>query len=355
MPPVPPLTPPPTPPTPVKSARKRDYRSLVTPDLISRAQNTFQSTQVKKYVEVLNPSYTVKLGPNVSHYEYRVLQFLEDLPEIPTPSPIAFFDTYVLGEDDEDPAIAVMETWHVMIITTIPGRNLGLVLERLTMSEIVDILEQSMRYIDRINVAIDKGAMFPDSKGIWSPLERPVDSIGNLDGDQGHYIEVPFYGNFGRGSVRIDDFVSTMSKPIAVLPEHVELLASTLSFIGPSDANDIRFCHMDLHPGNIMVHNGQVSGIIDWELAGWYTWELEVMGGTKELFDPRDLAPYVEAWDVADDLETVITKSMPTLSSSVAQVSNRDTLARMQREMQALGISFNHDYDDYDDDDEDDW
>lgn len=81
--------------------------------------------------------------------------------------------------------------------------------------------------------------------------------------------------------------------------------------MGPSDAIDIRFCHMDLHPGNIMVHDGQVSVIIDWELAGWYTWELEVMGGTKELFDPRDLAPYVEAWDVAKDLETVITKSMP--------------------------------------------
>ena len=77
------------------------------------------------------------------------------------------------------------------------------------------------------------------------------------------------------------------------------------------------------------------------------------MGGTKELFDPRDLAPYVEAWDVADDLETVITKSMPTLSSSVAKVSSRDTLARMQREMQALGISFDYDYDDCDDDDDD--
>lgn len=73
------------------------------------------------------------------------------------------------------------------------------------------------------------------------------------------------------------------------------------------------------------------------------------MGGTKGLFDPRDLAPYVEAWDVADGLETVITKSMPTLSSSVAKVSSRDTLARMQREMQALGISFDDDYDDDDD------
>jgi len=212
-----------------------------------------------------------------------------------------------------------------------------------------------MRYINLINAAIDKGAEFPDRNGTWSWIRRPTNSVGNLDGTTGHYIELPFYSGVGDGVVPIELFVSVMSKGITTLPEHEELLGTTLRSVGPSDAIDIRFCHMDLHPGNIMVHNGQVSGIIDWELAGWYTWELEVMGGTKELFDPRDLAPYVEAWDVADDLETIITKSMPTLSSSVAQVSSRDTLARMQREMQALGISFNHDYDDYDDDDEDDW
>ena len=31
----------------------------------------------------------------------------------------------------------------------------------------------------------------------------------------------------------------------------------------------IRFTHGDLMPHNIMIHNGHISGIIDWECAGW--------------------------------------------------------------------------------------
>jgi len=264
----------------------------------------------------------------VPSYEYRILQFLATIPEVPTPQPIDIFDMLVPVQES-DPAVEVLETWHVMVIATVPGRNLGLLLDRLKRTEFVDILKQSIRYINLINAAIDKGAEFPDRNATWSWIRRPTNYVGNLDGTKGHYIELPFYTGVGDGVVPIELFVSVMSKGITTLPEHVELLGTTLRSVGPSGAIDIRFCHMDLHPGNIMVHNGQVSGIIDWELAGWYTWELEVMGGTKELFDPRDLAPYVEAWDVADDLETIITKSMPTLSSSVAKVSSRDTLARM--------------------------
>ena len=35
------------------------------------------------------------------------------------------------------------------------------------------------------------------------------------------------------------------------------------------------FTHGDLRLANIMVHNGSVSGIVDWEQGGWYPehWE----------------------------------------------------------------------------------
>ncbi|OSD00714.1 kinase-like protein [Trametes coccinea BRFM310] len=37
----------------------------------------------------------------------------------------------------------------------------------------------------------------------------------------------------------------------------------------------IVFTHADLHPGNILVKDGRLAGIIDWERAGWYPeyWE----------------------------------------------------------------------------------
>jgi hypothetical protein len=35
------------------------------------------------------------------------------------------------------------------------------------------------------------------------------------------------------------------------------------------------FAHADLKPGNVLVHNGKLSGFVDWEFGGWYPeyWE----------------------------------------------------------------------------------
>lgn len=39
--------------------------------------------------------------------------------------------------------------------------------------------------------------------------------------------------------------------------------------------HSIRFTHGDLRPQNIMVRAGSITGILDWELSGWYPeyWE----------------------------------------------------------------------------------
>jgi hypothetical protein len=51
--------------------------------------------------------------------------------------------------------------------------------------------------------------------------------------------------------------------------------------------------HSDLNFGNIIVNNGKIEAIIDWELAGYYPWWVERWGsleranhpGADELFD----------------------------------------------------------------------
>jgi hypothetical protein len=61
---------------------------------------------------------------------------------------------------------------------------------------------------------------------------------------------------------------------------------------------------MDLHFKNIMVENGRLSGIIDWEMAGWYTYALEVYSAMQHYCDclgPID--EYVTAWDLDRALE----------------------------------------------------
>jgi aminoglycoside phosphotransferase len=66
--------------------------------------------------------------------------------------------------------------------------------------------------------------------------------------------------------------------------------------------NEIVFTHGDLDPRNILVEGGRVSGIVDWEQAGWYPeyWEyIEAMWGCADTWDTvwplevvRFLRPY---------------------------------------------------------------
>lgn len=50
----------------------------------------------------------------------------------------------------------------------------------------------------------------------------------------------------------------------------------------------IRFAHGDLSPCNILIENGRVTGILDWEEAGWYPeyWEyIKAMQGCAGIWD----------------------------------------------------------------------
>jgi hypothetical protein len=83
-------------------------------------------------------------------------------------------------------------------------------------------------------------------------------------------------------------------------PDTAKLLQMTLLAPAPSDSNKSRFCHMDLHSANIMV---SVSGIIDWEMAGWYTDSLEVYAASNNADMRKALAPILaDAWKVVTEL-----------------------------------------------------
>lgn len=60
------------------------------------------------------------------------------------------------------------------------------------------------------------------------------------------------------------------------------------------------FTHGDLRPSNIMVYGGRVSGIINWEFAGWYPHYWEYTSVTSGLYGygPR------HAWD--DDILKIL-------------------------------------------------
>jgi aminoglycoside phosphotransferase len=68
---------------------------------------------------------------------------------------------------------------------------------------------------------------------------------------------------------------------------------------------ELRFTHGDLSPGNILIENGHVSGIVDWEQSGWYPayWEyIKTMYADFDHWDtqwPLDIAKFLEPFNFA--------------------------------------------------------
>ncbi|XWX01577.1 hypothetical protein V2A60_009605 [Cordyceps javanica] len=64
---------------------------------------------------------------------------------------------------------------------------------------------------------------------------------------------------------------------------------------GRSGEYCVKFTHADLNPRNIQYRNGRITGIIDWECAGWYPeyWEY-----TKMWYDERP--PYKTFFDAIE-------------------------------------------------------
>lgn len=308
------------------------FRHLITPDVIKKAKAA-RCFGPRRNVQVLNKQYTVKLGPGITDYEYRVLQFLDTLPHVPTPRPLAYFDIdvpvdrWVRGVQEETD---VMETWHVMIMSTMKGRTLRSTGRPMKEGQAVSILKEVRDCMDAINTAIDGGAKFPDRNGDWSILQHDHKSISNLDREKGQCMEIPFLEVVIEGQVLLEDFATVMAPTAPLLDNKYnrkELLDSVLNYLQPTTgtncqtdgSSDIRFCHMDLHQENIMVKNGAMSGIIDWEFAGWYTWALEVCGGLRLQSHPTEIAQYTQAWEVSSKLRSVAVEARHSLEVGVRE------------------------------------
>jgi len=72
--------------------------------------------------------------------------------------------------------------------------------------------------------------------------------------------------------------------------------------------------HADFHPRNIMVEEGQITGIIDWSYAGWYPehWEyvkaLMVVGSIVDWWRylPDIIHPYYAEWAIDRQVQHVM-------------------------------------------------
>jgi aminoglycoside phosphotransferase (APT) family kinase protein len=70
--------------------------------------------------------------------------------------------------------------------------------------------------------------------------------------------------------------------------EYIAQLASSLR-----DDHKIVLTHSDLHPRNIIIRDGSVVGLIDWEAGGWYPEYWEYVKGLNNVEEVKDWWRYL--------------------------------------------------------------
>lgn len=296
-------------------------------------------TPYSKYLHVVDSEYTIKLGRGVREYEYRVLQFLAQHTQVPSPRPLDFFTIsvnvphYIIsgGQVIESEELEVVQ-WNVIVMSTIPGQTLARHWRTIPAKRERSIYRNVKKHMDDINKIIEMGSTFPDKDGIWSPIDFPRGVISDLDGEKGRVIRIPLLSGYIDGTVQRHDFIETMTATAPQPPDTAKLLQTTVLALAPSEINKSRFCHMDLHAANIMVSGGRLSGIIDWEMAGWYTESLEVYAASNLADVRKELGPILAAaWKVDSELIRLGSFGMTRLLCGHARYKEAEAVNRGSR------------------------
>lgn len=190
--------------------------------------------------------------------EAAALALLEaEAPDVPAP---LLIDTF---EDGDGNSIAVM--------TQVPGVQAISVLYRMT-------------YQERRQFADDLGAAIAQIRQI-SNMSKPLFTGISKIRSQGSKIHDPCVGYEACGPFENEwdwNMSMTGGRPEFWRSSHPEAFLSE---------HESKFTHADLHLNNNLVDAGKLSGIIDWEISGFYPEYWEFAKGMHSGLDSRSSRP----------------------------------------------------------------
>lgn len=131
---------------------------------------------------------------------------------------------------------------------------------------------------------------------IADELHSYISQLRNLKGD--------YIGAVERGKAVIGQIESIEGGPFDSEQEFNEFILGDIVKAAPDllrhcakfalmDNHDIVFTHADFAPRNILVDEGRVTGIIDWEYTGWYLEHWEYIQALKHLKPMPDWPEYL--------------------------------------------------------------
>ncbi|KAG6282240.1 hypothetical protein E4U48_004848 [Claviceps purpurea] len=167
--------------------------------------------------------------------EFAALQLVRRHTSVPVPSALD------LASDSKK---------SYLLTTKVRGVPLGWCIDTLSRDEVTTLVGDLQKYLSELR-AIPKEVS--PKYAITNALGKECYDARIIMGTQYDEARGDFFGPF----VDEDDFNNTLR--CGALPDVVH-----------SSGHEIIFTHGDLNMRNIMMHNGRLSGFIDWETCGWY-------------------------------------------------------------------------------------
>lgn len=262
--------------------------ALPTPEEVAASEDVlFECVMKSSRIVGIGNDVVVKYGPRVQSIEADSLAFVAAHTTLPIPK---LLGTYKHNDI----------TYIVM--NRLPGKPLMSLLPTMSLAEINVITSDLKPMMDELrSLKIDN---FEKGSYIGSVGRQPCRDFLFMLGDESKgpfETEEDMYENI------IQRWINRLYSPInAIFDTNPELNSSvefTRRLYRDTAGNDIVFTHGDLDPRNILVENGHVSGIVDWEQAGWYPeyWEyIKTMWGCIDTWEgvwPLEVVKFLRPYD----------------------------------------------------------
>ena len=190
-----------------------------------------------RQVLLLNDGKVAKLGKDVCQHEADNMNFIRKHTSIPVPE---VFDEY----DTSDGR-------HCIIMSYIPGTPLQEAWFNLPAESKISIVEQLIGYIHELRQLKGESVSSASGSPTFMPIfGSPLDKVLHSSSEFHHLL-------FSRVVRSVPNF-------------YAALIRSRFD-----DNSRLVFTHADLVGRNILVQDGRITGILDWEWAGFYPehWE----------------------------------------------------------------------------------
>ncbi|KAF8196941.1 kinase-like protein [Pholiota molesta] len=204
----------------------------------------------------------------------------------------------------------VMDGNTYTIMSRIPGS--------LLLDEIHRISEPDLRAIvNDVRDVLDR---------LWTLKQSPADAGKVMLSASGDGLPDPmaFYDTYWGPCPSILDCYFRMSANLSIEVDNPwteeELVATHPDAMRAVTADRIVWVHRDLRLQNILIRDGRLSGIIDWEHSGWFPchWQLHTLRIIKRVINPKRICSAWEDVVFPPETEAAFRASMTVLYYHVA-------------------------------------